>query len=306
MSSFDELLLERTQEAEQIVLSFLPEEKGKQKTIFKAMNYSVKAGGKRLRPVLMAQAFRFFGGRDMQIIAPFMAAIEMIHTYSLIHDDLPALDNDDYRRGRLTNHKVFGEDMAILAGDALQSYAYEVAAKAARQQVQKDPQMGLRCAQAMCYLTALPGIYGMVGGQVVDVELAGKPIDADTMKFIFELKTGAMIRAALDIGACMGGADAQQQGEVDAIGYNIGMAFQIRDDILDVIGSQDKLGKPVGSDEKNDKTTWVSLFGIDQAQADVRSYSQAALDGIAALRKGADPEDDFLYELTRWLTLRDH
>lgn len=306
MMNFDAELNKRAAEAEEIIHRYLPKEEGMQKTIFSAMNYSVNAGGKRIRPILMMETFRTLGGTDMELVEPFMAAIEMIHTYSLIHDDLPALDNDDYRRGKLTSHKVFGEAMAILAGDALQSYAYELAAKKLSSVTNRgDAENIRRVVRAMRILTEKPGVCGMIAGQTVDVEMTGKPVDDKVLQFIFELKTGAMIEASMMIGACLAGADRDQIHNVEHIAYCIGMAFQIRDDILDVISSLDQLGKDTQSDAKNEKTTWVTLYGMDQAMEDVEKYSEFAFYGLKKLGV-ENVEETFLYELVKWMIARDH
>ena len=218
----------------------------------------------------------------------------MIHTYSLIHDDLPAVDNDDYRRGRLTSHKVYGEAMAILAGDALQSYAYEVAAAAAADAAPEDMP---RMAQAMKVLTHKPGIYGMVGGQVVDVELTGKPIPEDVLHFIFELKTADMIEAAMMIGAILAGESQETVAQIEKAGLDIGMAFQIQDDILDETGDEAVLGKPVHSDEKNVKTTWVTAYGMEKAVQDVREYSDEAVRILRETGESRHLSNDFLFAL---------
>ena len=212
---------------EEILRKYLPDQTGHQQIIEEAMEYSLMAGGKRLRPMLMWESYRLFGGEGAAI-EPFMAAIEMIHTYSLIHDDLPALDNDDYRRGRLTSHKVYGEAMAILAGDALLNYAFETASKAMDHA--RDDEELLRVMKAFRILSSKPGINGMIGGQVVDVELTGKPIPEKTLRFIFELKTGALIEAAMMIGAQLAGASDEQIAAVEKAAGDIGMAFQIQDD----------------------------------------------------------------------------
>lgn len=274
-------LKEKTADIEKLLERMLPEEAGLQKTIFSAMRYSLMAGGKRIRPLLIAETYRFFGGTDMALAEPFMAAIEMIHTYSLIHDDLPALDNDDYRRGRLTSHKVYGEAMAILAGDALLNYAFETASKAMDHA--RDDEELLRVMKAFRILSSKPGINGMIGGQVVDVELTGKPIPEKTLRFIFELKTGALIEAAMMIGAQLAGASDEQIAAVEKAAGDIGMAFQIQDDVLDVIGNEALLGKPVHSDEKNEKTTWVTVYGLEQAKKDVAEYSEEAMAILAQM-----------------------
>ena len=279
--------MDRKKEVEQIVTSFLPKEEGYQKTVLEAMNYSVSAGGKRLRPMLMLETYRMFGGTS-KVIEPFMAAIEMIHTYSLIHDDLPAMDNDEYRRGRKTTHVVYGEAMAILAGDALLNYAFETAASAFVLD-EGNPAIG----KAFMILASKAGVYGMIGGQVLDVESEGKEIDADTLKFIHIHKTSALLESAMLIGAVLAGASEQQQRTVELAARELGLAFQIRDDILDVTGNTDELGKPVGSDEKNHKKTYVALEGLEKAKEDVKRYSESAIDRLKSL----PVRNEFLYEL---------
>ena len=279
--------MDRKKEVEQIVTSFLPKEEGYQKTVLEAMNYSVSAGGKRLRPMLMLETYRMFGGTS-KVIEPFMAAIEMIHTYSLIHDDLPAMDNDEYRRGRKTTHVVYGEAMAILAGDALLNYAFETAASAFVLD-EGNPAIG----KAFMILASKAGVYGMIGGQVLDVESEGKEIDADTLKFIHIHKTSALLESAMLIGAVLAGASEQQQRTVELAARELGLAFQIRDDILDVTGNTDELGKPVGSDEKNHKNTDVALEGLEKAKEDVKRYSESAIDRLKSL----PVRNEFLYEL---------
>ena len=279
--------MDRKKEVEQIVTSFLPKEEGYQKTVLEAMNYSVSAGGKRLRPMLMLETYRMFGGKS-KVIEPFMAAIEMIHTYSLIHDDLPAMDNDEYRRGRKTTHVVYGEAMAILAGDALLNYAFETAASAFVLD-EGNPAIG----KAFMILASKAGVYGMIGGQVLDVESEGKEIDADTLKFIHIHKTSALLESAMLIGAVLAGASEQQQRTVELAARELGLAFQIRDDILDVTGNTDELGKPVGSDEKNHKNTYVATEGLEKAKEDVKRYSESAIDRLKSL----PVRNEFLYEL---------
>lgn len=279
--------MDRKKEVEQIVTSFLPKEEGYQKTVLEAMNYSVSAGGKRLRPMLMLETYRMFGGTS-KVIEPFMAAIEMIHTYSLIHDDLPAMDNDEYRRGRKTTHVVYGEAMAILAGDALLNYAFETAASAFVLD-EGNPAIG----KAFMILASKAGVYGMIGGQVLDVESEGKEIDADTLKFIHIHKTSALLESAMLIGAVLAGASEQQQRTVELAARELGLAFQIRDDILDVTGNTDELGKTVGSDEKNHKNTYVALEGLEKAKEDVKRYSESAIDRLKSL----PVRNEFLYEL---------
>ena len=225
---FKEELAVRTKQAEEVIYSFLPFEEGFQKTLFEAMNYSMKAGGKRLRPLLMQETYRMFGGEGSEV-EPFMAAMEMIHTYSLVHDDLPAMDNDEYRRGKLTTHAKFGHAMGVLAGDALLNYAFETAAEA----FDKSTDLH-RTAKALQILSRKAGIYGMIGGQVVDVQSSGHAIDQNRLDFIYELKTGALLEAAMMVGAVLAGASEEEVAVIEKVASDVGIAFQIRDDILDV------------------------------------------------------------------------
>ncbi|MBE5880861.1 MAG: polyprenyl synthetase family protein [Lachnospiraceae bacterium] len=277
--NFDAMLSQKTQETEEIILSFLPKEEGNQKTVLEAMNYSVKVGGKRLRPLLMAETYRMFGG-DGEIIKSFMAALEMIHTYSLVHDDLEAMDNDEYRRGMKTTHVVYGEAMAILAGDALLNYAFEIAASA----FERNPG-DVRAERAMMVLARKAGIFGMVGGQVCDVEAEKRqlPLSKDQLLFIHENKTAALIQSALMIGAILAGAEQTYINALEKIGYNIGIAFQIQDDILDITGSEQELGKPVGSDVKNNKETYVTLAGLEASARQVEALSKEAVQLLGQL-----------------------
>ena len=289
-----EKITEHTKEVEDIIVKFLPAEEGYQKTVMEAMNYSFLAGGKRLRPMLMLETYRLFCGSS-KAIEPFMAAIEMIHTYSLIHDDLPAMDNDDYRRGRKTTHVVYGEAMGILAGDALLNFAFETACKG----LMLEPG-NPNVAKAMQLLAQKSGIYGMLGGQVVDVESEGQPLEREKLDFIYDLKTGALIEASMLIGAVLAGADEKAQNVILQVAGDIGLAFQIQDDILDVTSDIETLGKPIGSDEKNHKTTYVTIRGLEQAQKDVEEISQRALDGLASLEE----KNSYLNELVAYLIHR--
>lgn len=252
-------LTKRTEQIENIIKKYLPEEEGYQKQVIEAMNYSFLAGGKRLRPMLMLETYRMFGGKS-EVIEPFMAAIEMIHTYSLIHDDLPAMDNDEYRRGRKTTHIVYGEAMAILAGDGLLNFAYETALTAL--QTEQTPNV----AKALLVLSQKAGIYGMVGGQTVDVETdKTQSVTRDQLDFIYKLKTSALIEASMLIGAILAGATKSEQKIIEEAASEIGLAFQIQDDILDVELSSEEFGKS-NSDEKNDKKTSVTLLGLEQSK----------------------------------------
>lgn len=278
---------------ENTLAAYLPKSEGLQKNIMDAMSYSVQAGGKRLRPIFILETFRLFGGKEESLVQPFMAAMEMIHTYSLVHDDLPAMDNDDYRRGRKTTHIVYGEAMGILAGDALLNYAFETAMK--YQQAIEDAfskgkmngeeafSMMRRGNEAMSILAKKAGIYGMIGGQVVDVENTDKPLDKEQLDFIYALKTSALIEASMMIGACLAGADNDSINRIEKIARNVGLAFQIQDDILDVISTDEVLGKPVLSDEKNHKVTYVTLEGLEKSQKYVQSLSDEAVELLHTL-----------------------
>ena len=272
--TFKKELDERTKEVEALIEASLPQEKGDQKTILEAMNYSVRAGGKRLRPLFMQETCRLFTGTVLDTVKPFMAAVEMIHTSSLVHDDLPCMDDDMMRRGKASTWAEYGEDIGVLAGDALMMYAMETAAKAF--DAAQDQEEMARVGQAMGILARKTGVYGMIGGQTVDVELAGGPIPKDKLQFIYRLKTGALIEASMLIGAILGGAADQDCRIVEELAAKIGMAFQIRDDILDVEGSQNATGKPVGSDAKNKKTTYVTLEGLDKAKKEAERLSREA------------------------------
>lgn len=286
----------RVKEIEEILKKRLPLKEGKQKQIMEAMEYSLLAGGKRLRPMLMLEAYRLFGGCS-SVIEPFMAALEMIHTYSLVHDDLPAMDNDEYRRGRKTTHVVYGEGMGILAGDALLNYAFEIAASAFDMEDVDAAKIG----KAIQILSGKAGIYGMIGGQVVDVLSTGQEVDGETLDFIYQLKTGALIECAMMIGAVLAGADSEQVQAVEQIAAKVGMAFQIQDDILDVTSTAEVLGKPIHSDEKNEKTTYVTWKGLEEAKREVARLSEEA---VGELRQ-FHPEDDFLETLLLSLIHRD-
>ena len=286
----------RIESIEVILEKYLPEQKGYQRIITEAMEYSLMAGGKRLRPMLMRESFELFGGKG-KVIEPFMAAIEMIHTYSLVHDDLPAMDNDDYRRGRKTTHVVYGEDMGILAGDALLNYAFETACSA----FELEPEKSLMIGRALKILADKAGIYGMIGGQVVYVKESGHKITGDMLDFIYRLKTGALIEASVMIGAVLAGASDEEILKIEEIAGKVGMAFQIQDDILDVTSTTEMLGKPIHSDEKNEKTTYVTLRGIEESRKEVKRLTSEALDTL----KGLKYENAFLNELLDWLVYRE-
>lgn len=297
-SQFMEELQQKVEHINDVLEKFLPAEEGQQRIIFEAMNYSVRAGGKRLRPILMEETYHMFGGSSA-VIEPFMAAIEMIHTYSLVHDDLPAMDNDEYRRGKKTTHAVYGEAMGILAGDALLNLAYETAAKAFDMEVADT-----RVARAFAVLAKKAGVYGMVGGQVVDVESEKSDdcsITREKLDFIYRLKTGALIESSMMIGAILAGASSDEVSRVEQIAAKLGLAFQIQDDVLDVTSTLEVLGKPVGSDEKNNKATYVTFEGLDKAVSDVERISKEAEEQLDDL--GYD--DAFLNELFEYLIHRE-
>ena len=297
-SQFMEELQQKVEHINDVLEKFLPAEEGQQRIIFEAMNYSVRAGGKRLRPMLMEETYHMFGGSSA-VIEPFMAAIEMIHTYSLVHDDLPAMDNDEYRRGKKTTHAVYGEAMGILAGDALLNLAYETAAKAFDMEV-----ADARVARAFTVLAKKAGVYGMVGGQVVDVESEKSddcPITREKLDFIYRLKTGALIESSMMIGAILAGASSDEVSRVEQIAAKLGLAFQIQDDVLDVTSTLEVLGKPVGSDEKNNKATYVTFEGLDKAVSDVERISKEAEEQLDDL----EYDDAFLKELFEYLIHRE-
>ena len=297
-SQFMEELQQKVEHINNVLEKFLPVEEGQQRIIFEAMNYSVRAGGKRLRPILMEETYHMFGGSSA-VIEPFMAAIEMIHTYSLVHDDLPAMDNDEYRRGKKTTHAVYGEAMGILAGDALLNLAYETAAKAFDMEVADT-----RVARAFAVLAKKAGVYGMVGGQVVDVESEKSDdcsITREKLDFIYRLKTGALIESSMMIGAILAGASSDEVSRVEQIAAKLGLAFKIQDDVLVVTSTLEVLGKPVGSDEKNNKATYVTFEGLDKAVSDVERISKEAEEQLDDL--GYD--DAFLKELFEYLIHRE-
>lgn len=275
------------------------EEEGYQKIVLESMNYALMGGGKRLRPLIMSEVYSMYGGNDKQIIECFMTAIEMIHTYSLVHDDLPAMDDDEYRRGRKTVHVVYGEDMAILTGDALLNRAFEVALKSADK---KGPEEHIRILKALRVMASKAGIFGMVGGQVFDVasENLGKANTLEEVLFIHRLKTSALLQICFMCGGILAGASEKDIELLSIIGENVGIAFQIKDDILDVTSTTEELGKPVGSDEKNNKTTYVSLVGLEQSEKDVEEYSKLAVDSFDNL----ESKNQFLRELILSLVSR--
>lgn len=300
MMNFSAELKERQEYINGVLDKYLPMAEGRQKTVLEAMHYSVTIGGKRLRPMMMAEVYRCFCPEEnLQKVEPFMAAMEMLHTYSLVHDDLPDMDNDMYRRGQLTTHAKYGADMAILAGDALLNYSFETACKAFSDGA--DPDWDVRVAKALKVFGTKAGIFGMIGGQVVDVEKTGQPLSEEEIAFIYELKTCALLEASMMIGAILGGATEEELVCVERMARGIGMAFQIQDDILDLTGDEAKLGKPVHSDEKNQKTTYVTLHGLEASSQEVKRLSAEAVE-LAKKINGTE----FLQELITYLTVREN
>lgn len=296
--NWENKLQERVAEVEAVIHKYLPEETGYQKTVLEAMNYSVLAGGKRLRPMLMQETYRLFGGKG-NVVEPFMAAMEMIHTYSLVHDDLPAMDNDEYRRGRKTTHVVYGEGMAILAGDGLLNFAFETALKAFDIEP-VNPNLG----KALQVLARKAGIYGMIGGQTADIEaedMDQSKVTNELLLFIHENKTAALIQSSMMIGAILAGAAEEAVKAVEKIAYNVGIAFQIQDDILDITSSLEVLGKMTGSDEKNNKVTYVTLNGMEKAKEDVEKLSKEAI----SLLDSFEDKNEFLNQLIEQLITRE-
>ena len=292
----------RAKHIEEILKGYLPLEIGTQKTIFEAMNYSLLAGGKRIRPILMEASYKMFAeknGVSTNAIEAFMSAMEMIHTYSLVHDDLPAMDNDEYRRGKKTTHAVYGEAMGILAGDALLNYAFETAAEAF-----DNDEVNAAYLKAYRVLANKAGAYGMIGGQVVDIETEGMPaeqVNLARIEYIHILKTAALLEASLMIGAILGGACVEEISVMESVGRRVGVAFQIQDDILDVTSTMEVLGKPIGSDEKNHKVTYVTLVGLEKAREEVARLSKEAVE----LLDGLSVQSEFLREVVLYLIHRE-
>lgn len=297
-TDFSDIQKARTEKIEKILNDYLPKPEGFQKIIMGAMEYSLLAGGKRIRPMLMMETYRLFrGDASSKMLYAFMAAQEMIHTYSLVHDDLPAMDNDDYRRGRKTTHVVYGEDMGILAGDALLNYAFETACSA----FDKEPQESLKIGKALQILGRKAGIYGMIGGQVIDVKETGHAVEKEVLDTIYKLKTSALIQSSMMIGAVLAGAGEDQVRQVEKIAENVGIAFQIQDDILDVTSTAEVLGKPIHSDEKNEKTTYVTLFGVEKGSQIVEEKTKEAIE----LFHGLPGENTYLEQLLIQLVHRE-
>lgn len=314
MEQMQEVIQRKAAEIEEIIRKYLPAEAGLQRTVLEAMNYSMLAGGKRLRPMLMQEVYRMFGGSSQEI-EPLMAAIEMIHTYSLVHDDLPAMDNDEYRRGRKTTHAVYGETMGILAGDGLLNLAWETAMAAftagahgsfpgelpAGRNPQEEAVRLQRIAGAISILAQKAGVRGMIGGQTADIEAEeAEQVSMEQLLFIHEHKTAALIEAAMMCGAMLAGADMPQVWQMEKCARSIGIAFQIQDDILDVTGTMEELGKPIGSDEKNHKQTYVTLRGVEASAMEVERLSREAMEILASM----EGDSSFLQALTASLIHR--
>lgn len=296
--NFKEELKTKVEETEAVIAQFLPKEEGFSKHMKEAMNYSMNAGGKRLRPIMLFEAYKMFGGTNA-VVQPFMAAIEMIHTQSLVHDDLPAIDGDEYRRGKQTTHAVYGEAVGVLCGDALLNFAYETAMKSF-----SYPDSSKRNVHAIFVLARKTGVDGMLGGQSVDVENekgGNLTIEKPMLDYIYLHKTSALLEASLMIGAILAGADRGAIACMEQIGRKIGLAFQICDDILDVTSTTEMLGKPVFSDEKNQKTTYVTLMGVDRAKEEVKRLTEEALRLLDTL----EGDKVFLAELISYLAYRD-
>lgn len=303
--NFKEQYQKKLEQIERILREAVPKEEGFAQTVIEAMNYSLLAGGKRLRPMFMQETCHLYGGAGRELDF-FMAAIEMIHTYSLVHDDLPAMDDDEYRRGRKTTHIVYGEAMAVLAGDGLLNYAFETALRA----FDVCRESG-RVAKALQILSKKAGIYGMIGGQCADVEASGQaadgerirqpePMNQEKLDYIYHLKTGALLEASFMIGAVLAGAEEKEIARMEKAAADVGLAFQIQDDILDVTSTTQELGKPVHSDEKNDKVTYVSLKGLEQAKEDVKNISGRAKNAL----KDVKGDSAFLVQLVESLITR--
>lgn len=287
-----ELWNERRELVEQQLVKELAQEPPLDETLAAAMKYSLMAGGKRLRPILLMAAADAVGAKGTDYLTAG-CALEMIHTYSLIHDDLPAMDNDDYRRGKLTNHKVYGDGMAVLAGDALLTLAFEVLTR----QQYTDAATLLRVVKE---ISTAAGMNGMVGGQAIDLESEGKHIDMETLRRMHMGKTGALFRAALRSGAILAGADEKKLAALTDYAEKFGLAFQITDDILDVVGDEKLIGKPVGSDIRNEKSTYVTLTSLEEAQ----KLAKETVDGAVAALQDFGPEADFLRQLVRYMLER--
>lgn len=287
----------KTEQINSKLSDYFLEECGPQSTVLSAVNYSLAAGGKRLRPLFLLESNLLCGGSgiDDELVFSFAAALEMIHTYSLVHDDLPAMDNDKYRRGKLTTHAKYGEAMGILAGDALLNLAFETVSAALLKE--KDTARLLAGVRAFSILARKAGVNGMIGGQVIDIEMTGaKNTPIETLNTMYDLKTGALLEAAFGIGGVLAGATEETVLALFKMAKKVGLAFQIQDDILDCTSSMEVLGKPVHSDEKNEKITYMSWYSVAQAKKIVESLSKEARDLLALTMEhgGFAGDPDFL------------
>ncbi|ABO49611.1 farnesyl-diphosphate synthase [Desulforamulus reducens MI-1] len=293
--NFKEELKQWSQKVDEALDRYIPSSDAYPSVIHEAMRYSIFAGGKRLRPILVLAATQAVGGNTEKVM-PVACAMELIHTYSLVHDDLPAMDNDDFRRGRPTNHKVYGEAMAILVGDALQTLAFELIAQTTESfEADRVNQVTLEIAKAA-------GSSGLIGGQVVDILSENRDIDGDTLEYIHRHKTGALFRASIRAGAILGGATVNQLAALTLYAEQMGLAFQIKDDLLDIEGDEAKIGKPVGSDIKNQKSTYPSIYGIEEAK---RMATEAAAEAVNAI-KIFNHKAEFLQDIMHFIINRDH
>lgn len=300
--NFNESLEIKRKNAERVLKEYLPEAEGFASRVLEAMEYSAMAGGKRLRPVIMSECYKLFGGKD-KVIEPFMAGIEMIHNYSLVHDDLPAMDNDEYRRGKETTWKKYDEGIAVLAGDGLLNYAFETASKAF--DMCQSVEEYKRVAKSIQILGNKAGVYGMIGGQTADILAENDDnVTSELLLFIHKNKTAALMEASMMIGATLAGASDKDIMDMEKAANNIGVAFQIEDDILDITSTTEELGKPVHSDEKNNKTTYVTLHGMEQSEKDVKALSEEAIVILEDIADSNRADGSFLMTLVETLINR--
>lgn len=279
---------------ETALINYLPQGEHREKTLIDSMEYSLMCGGKRIRPLLTLM-FCELCGEDVKKALPYACAVEMIHTYSLIHDDMPCMDDDDYRRGKLSNHKVYGEDIATLSGDALQSLAFEIMlSDEAGGKVSPE-----RAVKAAHTLAKYSGVLGMVGGQVIDIESEGKNAPLEVLREMDEKKTAALIKASCEMGCIVGGADTEQIKAASKYAHSIGIAFQIMDDILDVTSTSEELGKPVGSDSENSKSTYVTLLGIEKCKELVDDLTKQAIDALSVFSGDTKPLEGLALDLAK-------
>lgn len=291
MLDIDKSIEDYSERISKALIEHLPVANDGQKSVVKAMKYSLTNGGKRLRPILVLEFCKMCGG-DTEKAMAYACAVEYVHTYSLIHDDLPCMDNDDLRRGKPSCHKMYGEATALLAGDALLTHAFEIASTADFD--------GAKNADAVSLLAQNSGVCGMIGGQVLDLKYEAASPSMSQLLTVHKLKTGAMISAACLLGCIAGDATEVQVLAASKFAYYLGIAFQIKDDILDVTGDEEKLGKPVGSDKDNEKTTYVDIVGLNKAQEDVEKLTQAAIESLSAFEN-----NEFVSSLAEYLTRRE-